>query len=97
MEKPVRGAERPQEPRSPDALEKAIDEHVPRVRQLPDSRLVHVRDLYTAEELKISPAYNELYVRAHCQDSVNVRLDTSEGSYITWALGDPVDAEGVVA
>ena len=45
-----------------------IDEHVPRVRQLPDSRLVHVHDLYTAEELKTSPAYNELYVRAHCQD-----------------------------
>ena len=71
-----------------------IDEHVPRVRQLPDSRLVHVTDLYTAEDLKTSPAYNELYVRAHCQDSVNVRLDTSDGSYITWALGDPVDSEG---
>ena len=29
-----------------------IDERVPRIRQLPDSRLVHVTDLYTAEELK---------------------------------------------
>ena len=37
-----------------------IDERVPRVRQLPDSRLVHVTDLYTAEELKTSPTYNEL-------------------------------------
>ena len=29
-----------------------IDERVPRIRQLPDSRLVHVTNLYTAEELK---------------------------------------------
>ena len=36
-----------------------IDERVPRVRQLPDSRLAHVTDLYTAEELKTSPTYNE--------------------------------------
>ena len=31
------------------------DERVPRFRQLPDSRLAHVSDLYTAEELKTSP------------------------------------------
>ena len=36
-----------------------IDESVPRFRQLPDSRLVHTHDLYTAEELKTSPAYQE--------------------------------------
>ena len=29
-----------------------IDEHVPRVRQLPDGRLMHIHDLYTAEEFK---------------------------------------------
>ena len=31
------------------------DERVPRFRQLPDSRLAHVTDLYTAEELKTCP------------------------------------------
>ena len=31
------------------------DERVPRFRRLPDSRLVHITDLYTAEELKTSP------------------------------------------
>ena len=40
-----------------------IDERVPRFRQLPDSRLVHVTDLYTAEELKTSPTYNEIMLR----------------------------------
>ena len=71
-----------------------IDEHVPRVRQLPDSRLVHVRDLYTAEELKTSATYNEMFPRARGQDGLNVRLDASDGSHITWALGDPVDSDG---
>ena len=71
-----------------------IDEHVPRLRQLPDSLLVHVRDLYTAEELKTSPTYNEMFLRAHGQDGLNVRLDASDGSHITWALGDPVDSDG---
>ena len=37
----------------------ATDERVPRFRQLPGGRLVHVKDLHTAEELKASPTYNE--------------------------------------
>ena len=32
-----------------------VDERVPRVRRLPDSRLMHGTGLYTAEELKTSP------------------------------------------
>ena len=35
------------------------DERIPRLRDLPDGQLVHCRDLYTDEELKRSPAYNE--------------------------------------
>ena len=70
------------------------DERIPRVRQLPDSRLVHVNDLYTAAELKSSPTYNEMLPRAGQQDSLNTRLDGPDGSYITWGLGDPVDSEG---
>ena len=70
------------------------DERVPRIRRMPDSRLMHVRELYTAEELKTSPTYNELLLRANKQDSLNVRLDGPEGSHITWGVGDPVDGEG---
>ena len=70
------------------------DERVPRFRQLPDSRLVHVTELYTAEELKTSPTYNEVLVRAGRQDAVNTRLDGPDGSHITWGLGDPVDSAG---
>ena len=70
------------------------DERVPRIRRMPDSRLAHIRELYTAEELKTSPTYNELLLRANKQDSLNVRLDGSDGSHITWGVGDPVDGDG---
>lgn len=63
----------------------AIDECVPRVRQLPDSRLVHITDLYTADELKTSPAYNELFPKARQQNSVAVRLVESAEAYVFWA------------
>ena len=72
----------------------SIDERVPRFRQLPDSRLVHVTDLLTAEELKTSRTYNEAFARAHYQDSLNVRLDGPDGSHISWGLGDPVASDG---
>ena len=71
-----------------------IDERVPRFRQLPDSRLVHVPDLYTAEELKTSPTYNEISLRSHYQDGLNVRLDGPDASHIAWGLGDPVASDG---
>ena len=72
----------------------SIDERVPRFRQLPVSRLVHINDLYTAEELKTSPTYNELLRRAGMQDSLNVRLPGLDGSHIGWGLNDPVDSDG---
>ena len=71
-----------------------IDERVPRVRQLPDSRLVHITALYTTEELKTSLTYNELLPRGHAQDGLNVRLDGPDDSHITWAIHDPVTPGG---
>ena len=70
------------------------DERVPRVRQLPDGRIAHARDVYTAEELKTSPTYNEMMSRAARQNGAIVRLDGPDGSHITWSLGDPVDSDG---
>ena len=71
-----------------------IDERVPRVRQLPDSHLVHLTELYTAQELKTSLTYNEFMYRADGQDGLNVRLDGVEGSHITWSIADPVAPDG---
>ena len=71
-----------------------IDERVPRVRQLPDSRLVPIKALYTAEELKTSRAYNEIVSRCQGQHGLNVRFDGLDGSHITWVLSDPAASQG---
>ncbi len=60
-----------------------IDERIPRVRQLPDSRLAHITELYTAEELQTSPAYNEAMRRLSGQDSLNVRPAGPDGCDVT--------------
>ena len=84
----------------------SIDERVPRFRQLPSSRLVHATDLYTAEELKTSPSYNELMHRAVQQDSLNVpalragrlphRLVPERSRRLGW-LGVVADRDGPAA
>ncbi len=71
-----------------------IDERVPRLRRLPDSRLVHVTELYTAEELQTSPTYNEAMLRLNAQDGLNVRLAEPDGSHISWVTADPVSQNG---
>ena len=72
----------------------AIDERAPRLRQLPDSRIVSVASLYTDEEKRTSPVYNEVLAIGDCRDGLNVRLDGPDGSRIVWALADPVDGDG---
>ena len=53
-----------------------------------------IKDLYTAEELKTSLAYNEALRRAKYQQGLNVRLDGPDRSHMTWSLGDPVASDG---
>ncbi|MYD96401.1 MAG: helix-turn-helix transcriptional regulator [Gammaproteobacteria bacterium] len=72
----------------------AIDEHLARVRKLPDSRIVPVADLLTESELRTSLAYNEGLPRYEMQRGLRVRLDGPRGSRIVWAIGDPVDLDG---
>ena len=74
-----------------------IDEAVPRFRQLPDSQFVAMASLYTAQELKTSPAYNEAARRYRSQAGLGVRLDWPEGSHFSWLVGDPVTPEGWTA
>ena len=66
------------------------DERVTRVRRLPDGRLTHVTELYTEQELKTSRTYNEFSPRSHGRNSLNVRLDVSGDSHVTWVICDPV-------
>ena len=71
-----------------------INEIVPRLRRLPDSHVALLPDLYTAEELKTSPAYNEGLRRISAQQGVMARLDGPHGSNIAWTTGDPVTRGG---
>ena len=71
-----------------------INESIPRFRQLPDSRVVHTTELYTAEELKTSPTYNDAFLRGECQDGLNVRLDGPDGTHIAWHPMNPVTSGG---
>ena len=89
-----RGQRRPDLEREYLDVYQPIDEAIPRVRQLPDSHLVPIKDLYTAEELKTSRTYNEAFRRAQYQHGVNVLLAGPGGSRMTWSLADPVASEG---
>ena len=71
-----------------------VDERIPRLRCLPDGRVVHVSSLYTDEERKTSVAWNVGLSSCNAQDSLNVRLDGPDGSRIAWAVIDPVDGDG---
>ena len=70
------------------------DECVPRLWQLPDSRLAHVSDLYTDREKRTSPAYNEIKVRLGARNGVVVRLDGPDGTRMTWSFADPSQPGG---
>ena len=72
----------------------ALDERLPRIRRLPDSRLAPVPALFSEDELKTSSLYNELMPRTDTRDSLSVRLDGPHGSRIVWTIADPVAGDG---
>ena len=71
-----------------------INEAIPRQLQLPEGHLVHIKDLYTSEELKTSRAYNEALLRGKYQNGLNALLEGPGGSHVTWSLADPVASDG---
>ena len=71
-----------------------INEAIPRQLQLPEGHLVHIKDMYTSEELKTSRAYNDALLRAKYQNGLNVLLEGPGGSRMTWSLADPVASDG---
>ena len=70
------------------------DEGMPRLRRLPHGRLVRVRDVYTEDELKTSPAYNEGKRLLGNRNGLYVRFDGPEGLRIVLGVGDPVGNDG---
>ena len=70
------------------------DVHLPRLRQLPDSQVVHITELFNETELKTSSTYNEALPHFDFQNGLNVRLDGPGGSRVVWGIVDAVDASG---
>ncbi len=65
-----------------------------RLMELPEGRLVHLPDLYSKDELKTSPVYNEGWRRLGAQNGLYVHFDDPDGLRFVWALGDPVGSRG---
>ena len=70
------------------------DEAVPRIRRLPHGQLVHAADLYTEDERKTSPTYNESMPRSGSEKGLFARFDGRDGQRIIWNLGNPVGGRG---
>ena len=70
------------------------DEQLPRMRALPDAKIVPLADLYSDEERRKSRAFNEFWSHHHGRHGLAVRLDGPGGAPIWWGISDPVDADG---
>ena len=66
------------------------DEGLPRLRRQPQGRLVPVRDLYTDDERKTSPAYNESLRGMGSHEGLYVRLGGADGLRTVWGVGNPI-------
>lgn len=73
------------------------DESVARLHDLPDGRVVPIRDLYTKSERKTSPAYCEFRRTIGARNGVSVLLKTPEECRIVWSLADSVEGGGWAA
>lgn len=89
-----RGEDRTEWQREYFHLYHPIDEHLPRMRKLPDSRIAQIPDLFSEIELSRSLTYNEGFPRYEMQNGLNVRLDGPCDSRIVWGLADPIDSSG---
>ena len=70
------------------------DERIPNLLNLPDSRVVHVPEVYPDQTLKISPTYNDLLRRSKARNGLIMRMDGPDGLHIVWGFTDPLDPNG---
>ena len=90
----TRGQHHPEREREYFEVWYPLDERVPRMRHLPDHRIVHVHELITDEERRRSVVYNELLGAWDGRNGLHVLLDGPNGSRIGWNILDPVDRDG---
>ncbi len=72
----------------------ARDERAPRLLQLPDGKIAHIPDLFTQQERKTSPTYNEFLAVSKARKGLHVRLDGPGRSQIVLTFADSVESCG---
>ena len=83
-----------------DLAQEYFEVHCPRdmamqrLMDCPEGRLVHLPDLWTEEERKTSPVYNEGYRRLRARNGLSAHFDDPDGLRLVWAIADPVGGEG---
>ena len=70
------------------------DTGIRRLVKRPEGRLVPLADLYTEEERKTSPAYNEGRRRLDARDGLNVHFGDPDGLRLGWFTADPAAGDG---
>ena len=70
------------------------DPSVRRFLEQPEGRLLHTPDLYSEDELKTSPAYNEGWRRLDAQNGLRVHFHDPDGLRLGWIIGDPTGGNG---
>ena len=68
----------------------ARDAGMRRLMERPEGRLVHLPDLWTEEERRTSPVYNEGYRRLRARNGLNAHFDDPDGLRLVWSVADPV-------
>ena len=71
--------------------------HDPGMRRLmrrPEGRLVHLPELFTADERRASPVYNEGWRGLQARDGLYAHFGDPDGLRMVWGVGDPVDGNG---
>ena len=79
-----------------DQAREYVDVHYPhdagmrRLMDRPQGWLVHLPDLFTEEERRTSPVYNEAWSRLGGQDGLSAHFRDPDGLRLVWSIGDPV-------
>ena len=83
-----------------DLVREYLDVHYPRdsgarrLMGLPGARLVHIPDLYTEDERKRSPVYNEFLPRVGLHKGLYTRFDEPDGLRMVWGVSNPTTGGG---
>lgn len=72
----------------------AQDAGVRRMRGLSAGQLVSIPELYTEDERKTSPAYNEGWRLLGGMNGLSAHFDEPDGLRLVWAIGDPTGSSG---